>query len=117
MSLDDAIDGDYSSEIVPRSKKKGKVPNFGIKNIFSNKSFLLFAAGLIIGLILGYYLLNGLIEQNYKNDLMSNITEKNLLKNENTCLYKLVPNPKEAINSCVTTNKSLTVVNNQIDTN
>ncbi|MDD3159346.1 MAG: hypothetical protein PHQ98_00040 [Candidatus ainarchaeum sp.] len=117
MSLDDAIDGDYNSEIVPRSKKRGKGPNFEIKNIFTNKSFLIFIAGLIIGLILGYYLLNGLIEQNYKNELMSNITEKNLLKNENNCLYKLVPNPKEAINNCVITIKSLNADKNQIDTN
>jgi hypothetical protein len=99
MSLNDEFDDDYQ-EIIPKSKKKNQSQKFELKKIITNKYFLTLIVGIIIGIIFAYGFIEINISNNYSEKLTNCNLEKQTLISENYCLYEILPDPKETINTC-----------------
>jgi|GEM_PF-1146073 len=93
MSLKDP--NDEYDELIP----EGKNP---LTKFLNKNKFLLIVllVGIIIGVIIQYSLIDPIIAQNIGNTSKDCTYVKDLLNQENDCLYTLIPDPKLASEQC-----------------
>ncbi len=95
MSLKDPSD-DYD-ELIPEGN------NPAVKFLNKNKLVMIaLLAGIIIGLIIQYSVIDPMISQTLGTTNKDCIYAKDLLNQENDCLYTLVQDPKLASEKCAT---------------
>ncbi len=96
MSLKDP-DEDYE-DLVPEKKRKGKSHGKMSKiKLF----FIILVIGFILGVIVGHYYLEPII--NSVEPLTNNndcLTANQLLSQENSCLYEQIAQPQQAAEKC-----------------
>ena len=105
MSLKDP--NDEYDELVPEGS------NFFSKLLNKNKKFLIIlVVGILIGIFMQYLFINPLINQAQANTCKECTYSKELLNQENDCLYTLLPDAKNASALCGAQNyiqKQLTI--------
>jgi len=81
------------------------------KNNFLSKTFnkykiylLLLVIGLVLGAIIQFTYINPILNQSTEGACLDCINTKQLLNNENDCLYTLLPDPKTASEKCAARN-------------
>ena len=95
MSLKDP--NDEYDEILPEGN------NFFSKFLKKNKLIILFLlVGILLGVLIQYSVVDPIIAQNTGNTSKDCTYVKDLLNQENDCLYTLLPDPKLASEKCAT---------------
>ncbi len=101
MSLNDLDrEDDELDAISPKSKKRKIGKSLGKARIW----LILIVVGIVLGILVGHYFVEPLLQTEDTGICKSCIATKDLLSQENDCLYSLVDNPQEAINQCTIQN-------------
>lgn len=83
-------------DILPKEKKRFKLQTALSKlKLFG----ILILIGLILGVLLGHFIIEPLINEE-TSVCKTCIATKELLTKENECLYEAVPNAQEVVNNC-----------------
>ena len=95
MSLADP-DEEYE-DLVPKRRGKGRLSGARSKA----KLFLvILVIGIIIGIAFGHYYVEPLIGSITENTCSSCLETRDLLAQENDCLYQVVPDAQSALQNC-----------------
>ncbi|MFA5763467.1 MAG: hypothetical protein WC915_01490 [archaeon] len=99
MSLADPYE-EYE-ELVGKPSKRGQAKN-KLQSILLKSRFILiiFIVGLICGILFGHTFIEPLLAQESSNTCKTCVASKELLSKEINCLYTLLDNPTEQINTC-----------------
>jgi hypothetical protein len=97
MSLADP-DEEYE-DLVPQKRSSGRLKGVAGK---AKLFLILVVIGIIIGIAVGHYFVEPMLDNANAQTYSNCLETKEILSQENSCLYQLVPNAQEALTNCTT---------------